>query len=164
MVEQSKGKGDYNIFNIIFKMLNNRGIVPKLDALTGERTAMAADPEWLNDYIQRNGPYLYHSTNSEEQANNIMQNGLLPWDHPSNPSGARLNGGMRPRPNHVYTCVLKVPSRECYNSIRVDLRQLNPHNLNPDEDNMVGNHSMGVYEYPSLDYDQYPSGGDWAKC
>ena len=37
--EENSGRGDYSIFNIIFKMVVNKGLVGDLDKLTGEHTA-----------------------------------------------------------------------------------------------------------------------------
>jgi hypothetical protein len=110
----------------------------RLPLLDMERVGMAADPYWLDNFIERNGPIVYHHTNSEENAQNIAQNGLIPWDHPANPSGALWDGVLQPRPNHVYLTShqprnhsIDAPHRSI---LEVDLRKLDPRNLNPDED------------------------------
>lgn len=44
------------------------------------QTVSAADPDWLNAYMERNGPYLYHGTDPEV-VDKIAQEGLYPHDH-----------------------------------------------------------------------------------
>jgi hypothetical protein len=120
------------------------------------KTGMAADPEWLNEYIKEHGPIAYHMTRDEDAARAIAQTGLLPWDHPNHPWADR--GGhtqvpeLAPRPNHVYMSLtpphnhtLDMPHR---NVLEIDLRKLHPQDLNPDEDIMdqpEGYEAMGVY-------------------
>lgn len=96
------------------------------------RTAMAADPYWLDNWIERNGPYLWHKTEMKNVPN-ILRRGLLPWDHPESP-GTQFAGALRPRPNHVYLRRLLTDRPASKEYIRVDLRKLHPENLNPDED------------------------------
>jgi hypothetical protein len=49
-----------------------------------DKLAMAADPEWINRWIQENGPYLYHGAHprdgrpQEEVAQSILTQGLIP--------------------------------------------------------------------------------------
>src|SRR5208282_5396941 len=110
-----------------------------------ERVGMAADPAFIQNWINRHGPYVYHDTHPE-RAESILQNGLLPWDHPDNPQQSPYaGGGSQPRPGHVY---LKAPGegRGRINppegTLRIDLRKLDPALMNPDEDLL--------YHYPSL--------------
>lgn len=42
----------------------------------------AMDPNWLNKWIELNGPYLYHGTGSPEATQAIQQHGLYPHDEP----------------------------------------------------------------------------------
>lgn len=83
------------------------------------KTSMAADPYWLDNWIQRNGPYLYHSTQSPDQIPSVLEKGLIPWDHPDNPSGSSHGGGwLEPRPGHVYLRP-KVPTRVQGHTVQV---------------------------------------------
>lgn len=40
----------------------------------------AADPEWLQDWMEKNGPYLYHGTKDDLTARKIAEEGLYPHD------------------------------------------------------------------------------------
>lgn len=140
------------------RMLADRGL---------NKAAMAADPYWLDHWMERNGPYLYHSTHPDN-LDSILQSGLLPWDHPNNPSGSVYNGTLTPRPGHVY---MRPTPRNADTTVRVDLRKLDPGLMNPDEDNMVGNTPWNlpkpelIEEHPSglRSLDRYETGGMWAE-
>lgn len=145
------------------------------------RNAMAADPHWLDHWIKRNGPYVYHRTNAPA-VDSLLQNGILPWDHPDNPTEQTNEPGTRddPRPNHVY---LHSPEHGGYKDhyegdepdrrrrVRVDLRKLDPNNLVADEDSVLyeQNHpaytqfSDDIYEdNDKEDWEDLLTQGDWA--
>lgn len=94
----------------------------------------AADPEWLNQWIERNGPYMQHGT-SADVIPAIQRDGLLP--HDTEGIGSKYNNDLVPRANHVY---LRYPTSHFVardgkpTAVYVDLRKLDPHNLNADED------------------------------
>lgn len=132
---------------------------------------MAADPYWLDDWIRRNGPYLYHSTQHPDQIESILRSGLLPWDHPDNPHGSAHGGGqLKPRPGHVYLKPFTL-DRQKDSTLRVDIRNLDPNLLNPDEDNMVGPTPWNLPGRAVVKkknawgdtIDAYEPGGDWAN-
>lgn len=151
----------------------------------------AADPQWLENFMRLNGPYLYHGTTAHA-AKSILRDGLYPHDDPelAGPeeydewgdavpaSHSDYDPYMRPRPNHVYLGTPKFINQMGYGAgkpgqggrqvLKVDLRKLKPENLNADEDH------FGVNSYPHPIRDQVwgeypppePGGeeglGDWA--
>lgn len=110
--------------------------------------AMAADPYWLDDYINRNGPYLYHRT-EPHRVQSILQEGLKPWDA----EGQEFTSDWQPRPGHVYMTGSKprnVNQRPEY--VRIDMRKLDPQRLNPDDDYMaIAREEHGLW--PEIPYD-----------
>lgn len=125
--------------------------------------SMAADPNWLDNYIQRNGPYLYHATQTPEQVDSLLTHGILPWDHPNNPYGSAHGGGsLEPRPGHVYLKTY-TPKRQMDRTVAVDLRKLDPGLLNPDEDNMIGNTPWHFPPPQRSMYEPNETGGSWAE-
>ena len=152
--------------------------------------AMAADPYWLDNWMERNGPYLWHRTPRKENVPSILQRGLLPWD--TEGIGSLYNGIMAPRPGHVYLRGEQVgpktkppPSNEPFvksiwpshfaqdpQYVRVDLRKLNPENLNPDEDMIADEEGAKRWNWPKQEdpYDTsivamepYKNWGEWAE-
>jgi len=140
------------------------------------RNAMAADPHWLDHWIKRNGPYVYHRTNAPA-VDSLLQNGILPWDHPDNPTEQTNEPGTRddPRPNHVY---LHSPEHGGYKDqyedyytdaddpnrprrVRVDLRKLDPNNLVADEDSVLYEQNHPAYTQFSDDIDEDNDKEDW---
>jgi hypothetical protein len=94
----------------------------------------AVDPKWLSRWIKERGPYVYHGSN-EDYDEAIARHGLLPWNHlPDYKPGPSEVGIGQPRPDHIYMTT-SAPDPYDYSRIyKVDLRKLDPHNLNPDED------------------------------
>jgi death on curing protein len=170
-VDQKRGKGDFAESNIIYKFLANRGLFPKISEVSGEyiaKTGMAADSDWIENWIKQNGPYLYHGAHSREgldpelTAQKIEREGILPNQRPASKfpedypqaTPEELKKGwydwenderhgelddeleehwLDPRPDHVF---LTSHPETAYGSptFRVDLRKLDPTNLNPDDD------------------------------
>lgn len=120
------------------------------------KNSMAADPNWINQWIQKNGPYLYHGAKSrsgvdpEQVAQSIEQQGIIPqgdnraqedypgyehWDDGRGEANTLLNWWQTPRAGHTY---LTRNPREAYGepTFRVDLRKLDPSKLKADEDLM----------------------------
>ena len=138
------------------------------------KTTMAADPEWLNEWIATNGPYVYHGAHSrtgkdaEEVAQDILANGIMPngdgreqdpWPGPVpegvddewegyDPGSPHDQWWLTPRQDHVY---MAVDPRSAYGEplFRVDLTKLDPALINPDEDvwrDTWPDHLVGPYE------------------
>lgn len=94
----------------------------------------AADPRWLSQWIEKHGPYAYHGSD-EDYDESIAHQGLLPWNHLDDyKPGASEVGIGQPRPNHVYMTTTPPDPYDYSRIYKVDLRKLDPHNLNPDED------------------------------
>ncbi len=94
-----------------------------------------AHPTWLGQWMARHGPYAYHGSDEDFDAE-IARNGLMPWNQiPNYKPGIGQEGELgQPRPGHIYLSATP-PYPEDYSRIyKVDLRKLNPENLNPDED------------------------------
>lgn len=106
------------------------------------KNAMAADPKWLDSYMEKNGPYLYHITDPENVPS-ILQHGLIPWDQLGDRGTPQDHGTpfLRPRPGHTYLRYESDPLNEHHPNysglLKVDLSKLDPERLNPDEDSMV---------------------------
>lgn len=80
----------------------------------------------------------------------------MPWDHPDNPHGSAHGGGfLQPRPGHVYLKPYTL-DRQKDSTLRVDVRNLDPNLLNPDEDNMLGS----PWNFPNPEKGE---GGQWAE-
>jgi len=123
------------------------------------RTAMAADPNWLNAWIKANGPYAYHAVwprdgvDVSQQIESIKREGLIPGRraplHKQEPQidpddyGTEhdwLDWFQTPRPGHVYLGLPGAPHVHGQpHTFRVDLRKLDPARLNPDEDHLHEN-------------------------
>lgn len=94
----------------------------------------AVDPKWLSQWIKERGPYVYHGSD-EDYDEAIARHGLLPWNHlPDYKPGPSEVGIGQPRPDHIYMTT-EAPDPYDYSRIyKIDLRKLDPRNLNPDED------------------------------
>jgi hypothetical protein len=129
----------------------------------GTRRGMAADPQWIQRWIQENGPYLYHGASprygEDPQAitDSILREGIKPdmrapeewpaWTPEEEQQGYRTDENYdeldpeleeawhNPRPGHTF---LTTTPDGAYGppTFRVDLRKLDPANLNPDDDYM----------------------------
>jgi 2'-5' RNA ligase len=134
------------------------------------RLGMAADPYWLDNYIERNGPYLHHRTDAAN-VSSILQNGILPWDHPANPSEPQDTGMMTPRPGHTYMRQQDPELMERYEKlnptrkhVQIDMRKLDPTLMNPDEDNIAGSPpSQRIWGIPHPDDTDSANWGQWAE-
>jgi hypothetical protein len=105
------------------------------------RKISAADPEWLNKWIQANGPYLIHSTSGSDTRDKILREGLIPHDQPNPaddlgmPIGSQYGGYLYPRANHVYAKAWRPTNKLFLHTvIGIDLRKLDPTRINADED------------------------------
>lgn len=99
------------------------------------RIVARAHPAWLDQWMAQHGPYAYHGSDEDFDAE-IARNGLMPWNQiPNYKPGIGQEGELgQPRPNHIYMSTTP-PHPEDYSRIyKIDLRKLNPENLNPDED------------------------------
>jgi len=114
----------------------------------------AIRPDWLNEWIKHNGPFLYHGTKDEEATKSILEDGLYPHDVPTpheenqwgsieNQYGApnsRSTWGrdfMKPRAGHVYMGTGRKASGFVDRGgdlMAIDLRKLNPNQITADED------------------------------
>ncbi len=141
---------------------------------TPTKQSMAADPDWLNSWIAANGPYAYHSFGRPKVGESISEKGLLPWDHPENPSKSPYVGALQPRANHAYMGVAKEwphpehgrPWRGLHYKqpwvARIDLRKLDPSKLNADEDSLARfRRTPDSTPYNREGYDSY---GAWADA
>lgn len=95
----------------------------------------AVHPDWLYEWIEKNGPYVVHQT-THNVIPLIHQNGLIPWDAP----GMRSIYGddLRPRPNHVYVRHPSGPMHDYH--VHFDLRKLDPERIHADEDSFFDPH------------------------
>ena len=99
----------------------------------------AADPQWLQEWIATNGPYMFHST-SPKAKRKILKEGLIPHDQGP---GSVYQGAMTPRANHSYLRHVNLGPH----NVAVDLRKIDPNTLNADEDAFM--HS-GIQEHFNL--------------
>ena len=118
--------------------------------------SMAVDQRWWSTFIQSH-PYAYHQT-ADENVGKILQQGLMPWNQIGKTLYDRTIG--EPRPDHIYLR-LDMP-RIC--QIKVDLKQLNPSNVDLDEDaldlGLSGNTPIeGVSPLPEHLLDTNPNSG-----
>jgi hypothetical protein len=94
----------------------------------------AVDPDWLNEWINKNGPYMMHQTQSPWHRDKIMNEGLIPHDQGP---GSIYSRDLVPRANHSY---IQTPRHKMGDrlgddtQIYVDLRRLDPQRINADED------------------------------
>jgi predicted RNA-binding Zn-ribbon protein involved in translation (DUF1610 family) len=137
------------------------------------RQGMAADPEFVNDWIQRNGPYLYHGARAfqgediNDVVKRIQQEGLRPnMRNADNPHPGKPQNDddwmmydeyyLHPRPGHVF---MTTDPQSVYGPhvFRVDLRKLDSANLNPDDD-LLRDHSGTGPEESRIPEIEPPSG------
>lgn len=89
--DQKAGKGDFAESNIVYKWLANANLFPDISHATGEyiaKTSMAADSHFIQQWIEKNGPYLYHGVTNrpsrgvdipeEERVERIKREGIQP--------------------------------------------------------------------------------------
>lgn len=134
----------------------------------------AASPTWMQTLIANQGPYLYHRTLTS-RGPAILTQGLQP-DSPS----TNLDPTWKARPGHTYLGTREaaeqaarwLPYEEPQSLFQIDLRHLDPQNLNPDEDAFIGaaHHTQvaaqkGFPNYPAQDLTRPPPGynsfGEW---
>ncbi|MDQ1583825.1 MAG: hypothetical protein QOF36_1879 [Microbacteriaceae bacterium] len=115
---------------------------------------MPISAEELEDHIDRRGPYLHHVT-SRDAVPSVKWDGLVPGSQ----LGHRQHGGFfQTRDDHVYLCdllsvgVIEVPGERAL--LTVDLRQLDPNLVDPDEDAVQ--QSYWAPGGPWLGFDQHP--------
>lgn len=138
----------------------------------------AADPIWLQNWMNQHGPYLFHGT-TVRAAPDILKDGLYPHDDPrwGSSQSEHHNDFFYPRPGHVYMGTQKYIHDNGYNAgrvgrpkttLKIDLRKLDPRNLNPDEDhflpyNRLESHPVvqNIMEHdPPPSQDEYEA-GNW---
>lgn len=105
------------------------------------------DPEWMRAWIEKNGPYMEHSTHPGVLPK-IREHGLLP--HDTEGIGSIYHGFLTPRANHVY---LGYPMRYRPNpaAVHVDLRKLDWSRINADEDPLADAFKAGRIEGDGFD-------------
>jgi 2'-5' RNA ligase len=144
--------------------------------------AAAVDPNWLSEYINRNGPYLYHGTKTPEAQQAIMKEGLYPHDKPKpeqegqfwdglplepgeireypegfEPSRSTWAGQyLEPRAGHVYMGTAARASGYAPATgggmVAIDMRKLDPSKMNADEDSF--NEDSFAGNHSSIAYEQ----------
>jgi len=104
---------------------------------------MAADPDFVRARIRDSGRFLFHLCRDEHARREILRDGLIPADERG---AGRYDGCLTPRPGHVYLCAPQAMEAiwcqaDCAGTglldapwVAVDLTQLNPARINPDED------------------------------
>lgn len=103
---------------------------------TSMKVGMAMNPDRWQGLLDQ-GHVGYHYT-TPENVTTIQQHGLRPWDEEGIGSlytgepGEQYGGNLEPRPGHVYLSLVDDPSQP---RVAVDLRKLDPANINMDEDN-----------------------------
>jgi hypothetical protein len=113
------------------------------------KIARPVDPEWWGQQSQED-PYVYHVT-SGDYLQSIAQSGLNPWDSENNPNPSQYENvegsagqDLTPRTEHIYffanlqnkSAMLGAanwPSNPVI--LRTNKNNLNPNQINPDEDN-----------------------------
>lgn len=128
----------------------------------------AVDPVWLQKWMEVNGPYMTHQTDSWDTARKIEKEGLIPHDQGP---GSQYGGVLVPRANHAYIGRnLKALSAYSQlgetslknNTVAVDLRKLDPSTINPDEDAFDPNVAFREGDKPEL-RGQLPHDVPWWK-
>jgi hypothetical protein len=125
----------------------------------------AVHPTWLNQWIQHNGPYLTHYTPNPNTVQDIYRNGLIPASQ-LDQDQKFYSGKLTSRPDHVYLQGSIPAPNFSNNYVAVDLRKLDPSNLNPDEDSLLHtNHPFDDIPYGNgrtpVNF-PYQSYGHWA--
>lgn len=118
----------------------------------------AVDPNWMQEWIAKNGPYLTHST-KPYLVPLIQRDGLLP--HDTEGIGSKYSDELVPRANHVY---LRHPYRipNDGRAICVDMRKLDWNRINADEDHFVDFRSADKFGLP-LAFARYGEDGTWVE-
>lgn len=115
----------------------------------------AADPNWLNQWIEANGPYLFHSTEPSAKEK-ILQEGLIPHDRGP---GSIYDADLVPRRNHSYLQTYPHWSDHA-KLLGIDLRKINPRRLNGDEDAFASEKDARRWGLPIPDARRLPYGYD----
>lgn len=143
----------------------------------------AVHPEWFDEWMRRNGPYIAHSTSGPETKRLIERHGLIPWDAPG--MNSKYTEDMMPRPNHVY---VRHPhgttEASDKHTVYFDMRKLDPERIHADEDPFFDSHTAAKGLEPHLGHPEairdrsvspskyigvkdrhgmYPSFGEWAE-
>lgn len=115
---------------------------------------IAIDPENLADYMGRRGPKLHHVT-TREAVDSIREHGLVPGSQ----RGYRIHSGFfATRADHVYlgdlltVGIVEVPGERVL--LAVDLRDLEPELVDPDEDEVQQSYFRS--DGPWLAHDEHP--------
>lgn len=121
----------------------------------------AADPEWLNQWIEKNGPYMMHQTTSPEALTAIQRDGILPrdLDHDDNRWGADC---VASREGHTYlrhpystaNDAVGIPKED--SDVVIDLRKLDPNRFVADEDSHTGYFRDRDGPYPKAEIARKP--------
>ena len=128
----------------------------------------AVDPDWLQKWMEVNGPYMTHQTDSEATRQKIEQEGLIPHDQGP---GSQYDGTLVPRANHAYLArnlkALSAYSRLGEGALKnstvaVDLRKLDPTRINADEDAFDQNAPFREGDKPGL-RGQLPRDVPWPR-
>jgi len=116
--------------------------------------AMAIDPEVLCEHVKKRGRYLHHVT-PREAVPSVLEQGLVPGSQ----LGHRQHGGFfETRADHVYlsdlltVAVVEIPGERAL--LAVDLCQLNPELIDPDEDMVQQSFWSSGGRW--LDHDEHP--------
>jgi hypothetical protein len=89
--------------------------------------------DWKGDASR----YLYHGS-PMRAVETIHQHGLLPFDHPNNPTASRYEGDFTvPRHNRVYLGDRRIVENFDTPWHRIDLSKLDPNNFGADEDHFI---------------------------
>lgn len=120
---------------------------------------MALRPEHYHQWIETNGPYLYHVTRAENIPS-LLKHGLHPAVPASRTRPPTDDGWWTPRPNHVYMGTHdwteeRVNNDATYGSgslarVRIDMRELDPERFKADED-------YAYHEAPNPEWEQWDS-------
>ena len=139
---------------------------PKPRAFSFKRAAV--DPDWLQKWMEVNGPYMTHQTDSEATRQKIEQEGLIPHDQGP---GSQYDGTLVPRANHSYLA-RNLKSLSAYSrlgegalknsTVAVDLRKLDPNRINADEDAFDQNAPFREGDKPGL-RGQLPRDVPWPR-
>lgn len=134
----------------------------KLVLFPKRRKKGAADPQWLQQWIKTNGPWLYHSCDPRVR-DKILKEGLIP--HDLGP-GSVYSGALVPRENAVYVRAIPqspMHGRSDYahvlkNRVAIDLRKLDPNRIQADEDAWGNGETVHRDLGIPRTYERYPGG------
>jgi len=102
---------------------------------------MPIDAGVLESWMATHGPYIFHVTSDDATRQKILSEGLIPWDEGPGSFAWETEPFLMPRPGHVYlgteefmrALALSLEVRS-HTLLRIDLRELDPQRVNPDED------------------------------